>query len=51
MVIPVDKAARISTLIAIIVIVEVSAAAADIFCLRGVDDEYSSFAAHGYWIP
>ena len=53
MVIPLGKAVIISVLIAIIVIVKVTAAAmlADILCLRGVDDAYSPFTAHGYWIP
>lgn len=42
-----------SILIGIIVIVKVTAASmlSDILCLRGLDDAYSSFAAHGYWIP
>lgn len=53
MVIPLGKAFIISFLVAIIVIVKVTAAAmlADILCLWGVDDAYSPFAAHGYWIP
>lgn len=52
-VIPVGAAVVISTLIAVIVTGEVIAAAipADIFCLWGVDDAYSLFGAHGYWIP
>lgn len=53
MVIPQGKAIIISILIAIIVIVKVTAAAmlADILCLWGVDDAHSPFTAHGYWIP
>lgn len=53
MVILVGKAIMTSTLIAIIVIVQVIAAAipADIFSLRSVDNAYSPFAAHAYWIP
>lgn len=53
MIIPLGKAVIISVLIAIIVIVKVTAAAmlADILCLRGVDDAYSPFTAHSYWIP
>lgn len=53
MVIPQGKAVIISILIAIIVIVKVTAAAmlADILCLWGADDAYSPFTAHGYWIP
>lgn len=51
MLIPQGKAIIISILIAIIVIVKVTAAAtpADILCLWGVD-AYSPFTAHGYWI-
>lgn len=51
--IPAGAAIMISTLIAIIVTGEVTAAAipADIFCLWGVGDAYSLFAAQGYWIP
>lgn len=52
MVILQGKVIIISILIAIIVIVKVTAAAipADILCLWGVDDAYSPFTAHGYWI-
>lgn len=53
-VIPVGKVIFFfSILIGIIVIVKVTAASmlADILCLRGLDDAYSSFTAHGYWIP
>lgn len=50
MIIPSGKVIIISILIAIIVIVKVTAAAmlADILCLRGVDDVYSPFTEHGY---
>lgn len=53
MVIPRGKAVIISILIAVIVIAKVTAAAMldDILCLRGVDDVYSPFTAHCYWIP
>lgn len=53
MLIPRGEAAIISILIAIIVIVKVTAAAplADISRLRGVADAYSPLAAHAYWIP
>lgn len=46
------EAVIISILIAIIVIVKVTAATspADILCLRGADDAYFPFTAHGYWI-
>lgn len=52
MVIQQGKRFIISILIAIIVIVKVTAAAmlADILCLQGVDDAYSPFTAHGYWV-
>lgn len=50
---PTGQSIIISILIAIIVIVKVAAAAmlADILCLWEVDEAYSPFAAHGYWIP
>lgn len=46
------KVIIISILIVIIVIVKVTTTAmpADILCLRGVDDAYSPFTAHSYWI-
>lgn len=49
-VIPAGTDVVISTLIAVIVTVEVTATAipADIFCLWGVDDVYSPISAHGY---
>lgn len=49
MLIPLGKAIITYILIAIIVIVKVTAAA-DILCLLGVDDAYFPFTAHGYWI-
>lgn len=53
MVIPLGETVIISILMAIIVIVKVTAVAmlADILCLWVVDDAYSPFTAHGYWIP
>lgn len=50
MVIPLVKAFIISILIAVIVIVKVTAMLADILCLQGVNDAYSPFTALGYWI-
>lgn len=49
-VIPTGTNVVVSTLIAAIVTVEVTATAipADIFCLRGADDVYSPISAHGY---